>query len=288
MRILLFILCLPFIGFSQMPYAWSGNPLWTASNPTIYTLNWQSTIGNVSSNGANVPYNNGQNTTYTSGAFNFTSLCPSSSMINVQTSVSGELENGYDYLRFEYSSNGGSTWNTLGTFTGVFNSTPSYNILSGVNIMFRFRFTSDGSVNSYCANYHWFWGCLQTNYYYVDITTFSVSCIVVLNSYIFSGYKDKNEVVHFNWDVPNTVVQKSFDGHLWENIDGKYEKLSKTTYFRLSTNEFNDKVLLFHTDKLKVVVRIYDVLGREIDDPNKGELVIVEYADGTFKKVIYE
>lgn len=194
------------ISYSQLPYTWTSgvNPGWTSSNPSNNTLSFQSgcwntvSTSNCTGTGSWYTYNNNQITSYTSPIYNFT--C-STGNLNVTINLSIFLNDRtgssyYDWLYFQYSTNGGMTWinpvilsagsngsginmsaysplttwtnnnsnrngwtGNLGTFT------VNYSIPSSPSMRFRFIFESDAIVNSQ-----------GVSIYYADILDFTVSC----------------------------------------------------------------------------------------------------------------
>jgi immune inhibitor A len=60
-----------------------------------------------------------------------------------------DIEDGYDFLHAEYSTNGGANWTKIGTLTGSSNdrwATLRYTVPGGQPTMFRFRYQTDGGV----------------------------------------------------------------------------------------------------------------------------------------------
>jgi hypothetical protein len=243
-------------------YTWGPglNPAWNSSNLTNSTLGWQASINTVSTSGFNAgtgnwyTYNNSQITTYTSPLVPLTG-CPTSSYLIVNLSLEINLENRYDWLYFQYSNDGGTTWvnpvaqsastnasgvnlsgySPLTTYAninsnrngwtgnlGVIN--PSYTIPNTAN-RFRYIFASDPSVNSYTIGF-------TTYVYYADLLNFTVICPIFLPVELksFEAYnisKGLNEAI---WSVENEInsdyylVERSENGIDWVKV----EKTSST------------------------------------------------------------
>lgn len=208
----LVVLLSVFSSAAQLPYSWTTNvnPGWTSSNASINTLSWQAAFGAVSTSDINVTggysylYNNSQVTAYTSPVYDFTS-CSSSSFVQVSINLFVFLENRYDWLYFQYSTNAGASWvnpvaqSSANNLSGVNLSayapltnwagnasnrngwtgnlgtiSPLYLIPKTAN-RFRFIFASDVSGNS-----------IFGTVYSADILDFTVTCPVVLPTEIVS------------------------------------------------------------------------------------------------------
>ena len=304
MKTLITIICLiPLIGMAQM-YTWGAgvNPAWTSSNMSNQTLSWQPTINTVSTSGfvsGNwLRYANNQNTTYTSPTISLTG-CATSSFISVTPNMEINLENGYDFLYFQYSTNNGTNWINLGTYTGnmgVIN--PTYIIPNTAN-RFRFVFTSDLTVNSYGNG-------ANTFIYYADILGFVVTCPVFLPVELtsFTGTKGNN----LNWTVDSEIncshytLERSTNGTEWEVISivpatgsGYYTVKDETfekviNYYRLSQtdsdgteNVYDELVSIDNRTKVKTVVSNTNLLGQTVDEHATG-LIIVTFSDGSSEK----
>lgn len=195
---------------AQLPYSWTNgvNPGWTSSNPTNNTLRFQPNYATVSTSDANgagwYTYNNSQNTTYTSPGsplFNFTT-CATSAYVQVTLTLDINLENNADYLYFEYSVDGGTTWIApVGSAWtgGAGYITPTYTLPKTVN-RFRFRFTSNvgapirwyrpnGQWDTYQHNQFQYPVDISNGYfvppntiaiYFADILDFDVQCLSYL------------------------------------------------------------------------------------------------------------
>lgn len=311
MKTLLLFLLTPIIGVSQVMYSWVGNPGWTASHPSNTTLSWQSSISTVSTSGFNnttgdwYTYSNNTTNYYTSGVMDL-SNCPTSSFIQVNVSLSVNLESNFDFLYLQYSTNSGVTWTNVASWTGglgVIN--PVYFLPKSSTAAFRFVFVSDVSVNSYYIG--------ATQYvYYADILNFSVVCPTILSSSIvhFDGVKTKQGSNNIYWELSSVDVEcdyyfleRSKDGVNWTTIteckemcgntfynvfDERYTRNS-VNYYRLSKILNGSSTLI--TDVISIdnrtnkgkIEKIVNLLGQEVDENVKG-YVFVYYSDGSIER----
>ncbi len=304
MKTLLLILLLSTSCYSQVLYDWTNgvNPGWISSNTSNNTLSWQNSITTVSSSGFNTgtgnwyTYNNNQVTTYTSPVYNFTS-CSSNIQINITMDIN--LENRYDWLYFQYSSNGGTTWTNPTTpviatnnsgvnlsayppQTAWINNTSNRNGWSGalgtitVNFSlpnlanrFRFIFATDPSVNTYGPG-------INTYIYYVDILDFTVSCIIPLPVTITS-FKGEN-IDNYNklyWSVEDEIncdyykVESSIDGYNWKLVDSI--KASNSSNYTIIDKNPNNNINYYKLTEVDLdgIINIYNkytVIDNSIND----------------------
>lgn len=309
--IITLLLLLPFLGISQLPYTWvaNTNPGWTSSNPSNNTLSWQNSITTVSTAGYNagtgfLRYNNNQSTAYTSGTMNFTG-CSTSSFVQVTVNLDINLENGWDFLYFQYSTNNGATWTTLGTYTGNLGLINPVYIVSNTTNRFRFLFTSDPTVNSYSIG-------ATTYVYFADILGFSVVCPVFLpvNLISFQGKKKSvgNELIWLiesETDCDYYTIERSINGTEWEFIDNISASGSNSysisdndfrnviNYYRLSQTDLDGNKMVYENEIVSIdnrtkelkVISVTNTLGQAVDESATG-LIIVTYEDGSSVKKI--
>ncbi len=250
--VLILLVLISFKTIAQLPYTWTSgvNPSWVSSNPTNNTLSFQSGCWNtVSTSNCISPtswntYNNSQRTSYTSPTYNFSSCATN---VNVAFQLDINLENTYDWLYFQYSIDGGTTWinpvalstvnnnsnvnmsaysplttactgcNRRGWTGGLGTVNLSYNIGVTATTRFRFIFESDGSVNSYAGG---------TAIYYADIISFSVTCPSPLPIELLSFTSDKltcgNNIIRWSTATETNndyfVVERSLDMVTFTNI----------------------------------------------------------------------
>lgn len=247
--------------FSQTVYTFGPvgaypNPGWvSASNtgPANRVLNYQTNAGFVSSNDfpAGNRYVNGQITTYTSPVINTT--CSNASTVNVTIQIGVDLESRYDWGYFQYSLNGGTTWNNpvalspqnnqsgvnLGAYaplinwannnsnrngwTNTVNATFNYVITTSANSRFRFIFASDGTVNSYTVGF-------TTYDYYFDIYQFDITCNVQLPIELkeFNGYYNKETKENDLYWITESERNNDYFTVEWTDnpVDGTWVDLS--------------------------------------------------------------
>jgi hypothetical protein len=284
-----------FTVIGQIIYSWTPNvnPGWTSSNPSVSTLGWQSVANIVSTsdqvviNGGWYTYDDSQITTYTSPLINTTCLLSSAVVINFTLDIN--LENRRDWLYFQYSSDGGTTWLnpvvTSGSINNSFvNLSPflpltawvnnnsnrngwtnnigvinlSYTIPSSINSRFRFIFASNFAVNTYGSNF----------IYYADISVFRILCTTQLPIELidFVGYNEIDNVLEWETATEKNndyfTLEHSENGTDWNiigRVDGKGDSQSKQSYnfkhqdFKFITNYYK----LSQTD-FDGVVRIYN------------------------------
>lgn len=254
--ILSILLLIPLISLGQM-YTWGpgSNPAWTSSNLTNSTLGWQASINTVSTSGFNsgtgnwYTYNNSQITTYTSPIVPLTG-CATSLYIVVNLSLEINLENRFDWLYFQYSTDGGVTWLNPVALSAATNGSgvnlsgyapltayanvnsnrngwtgnlgvinPSYTLPNTAN-RFRYIFASDPSVNSYTIGF-------TTYVYYADLLNFTVICPIFLPVELksFEAYNVSTKSNEAVWNVESEVnsdyyiVERSTDGINFEIIN---------------------------------------------------------------------
>lgn len=275
-------------------YSWDSNidPNWNSSIISNTTIGWHSDLNGVSTNNIGYGYSHNQNSTYTSNYLNL-NLCETA--INLSFDLNGELENNYDFLYLEYS-NDGTTWNILQSFTGVQNNiTYSQDIFCPTDIRyFRFRFQSDGSVNGYCS--FWWFGCVIFNYYYYDISNFTLTFDQALpveltdfyvkcidnNSYIKWITQTETNSSHF-------ILQSSTDGTNWKYLDSlpaqgnsinkiEYSVLNNInilTYYKLTQYDVNGKSNTYNVisnNCFEKTIRLYP-------NPNNGKFTLYIHSD---------
>jgi len=137
---------------------------WTVTNGS--GLQYYSTSSQwLTTNIGNTPYPNSSTITMTSPISTYTNCVGS---LTVSFLLNGKIEKNYDFMSFQYTTNG-STWTTLQTFTGSNNNvTLSYPISNNVT-GFRFQLITDVSVNTQ-----------GTSVYYYDLDNFTINCSAVL------------------------------------------------------------------------------------------------------------
>ena len=311
MKTLIAAILIASTSYGQLPYEWNGSdPNWTASNNSNTTLSWQNGAGAVSTSnfvsGNWLSYDNSQNSCYTSPAYNM--VCGQTDKIHVTMTLQVNLENGWDFLYFEHSQDGGATWVTIGTYTGAFFANLVYDLDESINTRFRFRFASDGSVNSYCSEPRW-WGCADTSIYYADILDFKVECISYLPVELIEFTANNRGLLYFSTatELNNDyfILDKSTDGKAWNQIailsgQGSTQSLTEynfndndikegITYYKLTQVDFDGQSEMLGIRSVQVgeskVVKTINLMGQEVNDSYKG-VVIEIYENGDKIKML--
>jgi len=127
--------------------------------------------------------------------------------------IKGEVEANYDIMYFQYKD--GGSWITDTSFTGLVDMTYTSGTLPTSLTQFRFKLSTDGSVNSYWTQvYHWFWGWQNdTEYvYYYDMANFSTFCASTLPVELisFSGFEYMNRAV-LQWQTATEINNEKFE-----------------------------------------------------------------------------
>lgn len=304
MKTIILFLLMSFSVVAQLPYEWNGNPYWTSSQPSINTLNYQTSIGAVSTSGFTTTwqkYNNNQNTSYTSPAYNFT--C-GSSVMRITVDLMINLEPNYDFLHLEYSLNG-STWLLLETYN-QYTGLKTYTLPNASNIRFRFRFVSDGSINDYCSKRNWIGSCTETSIYYADVLGFKVDCssYLPIELITFDGNCDG-----FKWSTASEKnndyfeIEKTLDGKEWETIariNGNSTKSTRSdytndisldglSYYRLSQTDLNGTKTYF--DAISIECNnpkesiYFDMMGKQVNPDNVSSGIYLKVTGKTVEKV---
>lgn len=267
---LLLILLFPLALFSQtypIVEEFNAGTTWTYTNGAGLQ-NYGGAENYATFNMGSTPYPNNANITITSPTYNFTSTCGSN--LTVSFPITGRIENGFDFVYFQYFS--GGSWITQSTFTGVQNSTPSYSIPNTAT-QFRFLMVTDCSVNGYkggnpscnlsvgtCTPVMGNCSGLTSVYYY-DITRFTINCATPLPISLLEydiSYSENNILVEWitTMEINNDyfTVEKSTDGVNWDKIgivlgnnsiiNRKYNFIDKEpcsgyNYYRLSQTDFD-------------------------------------------------
>lgn len=192
------------------------------------------------------PYPNNTTITITSPIYNFTTSC--SSNLTITFPISGVIEDGFDFMTFQYFNSG--SWITKATFTGIQGSTLSYSIPNTVT-QFRFKLVSDCSVNGYKGGA--FNPCSMTvstcfpangncngiiNIYYYDITYFKIDCSSPLPIELISfDCFTQDNYIGLNWITASEnnnwyyTIQRSNDTFNWLKIGQIQANNYPSSYF---------------------------------------------------------
>jgi len=259
----------------------------------------------LTTNIGNTPYPNSSTITMTSPVYSFTNCL---SNLTVTFPINGRIENGFDFMSFQYFNAG--AWVNVATHTGIRNNVLYSYVIPNTATRFRFRLVTDATINSY--------GFPFTNVYYYDIDYFNIDCSSVLPIELvsFEGY---------NYEVYNLItwvtvsesnndyfkLERSTDGYSWETVsikDGagnsnvgilyEYKDYSyiknSYNYYRLTQVDYNGYSETFNiivVDNLinsvsKKLVKVTNLMGQEVDpDTNVNCVLVYYYSDGTHQKI---
>jgi hypothetical protein len=316
--ITLFISLISLVGFSQISYPttynFTGLGGWSVTNGAGIQVYGGSSW--LTTNIGTTPYPNSATVTMVSPVLNMTNCI---SGLSVTFLHNGIIQNGFDFLYFQYTTNG-STWTTLDTYTGLYNSvTHTYSGLPNNIIQFRFCLITNATINSYVTGPP---GPPGTAVYFYDFDNFVINCSnplpIELLSFDGFNYNSHNLL---SWKTATEMnndfytIERSSDGINWEkvaNIDGAGTSttlLSYTfkdymfikdaiNYYRLKQTDFNGQyeysgIISIDNQSQKVVklITTYDLTGVETTDTKPGMYIQhIEYTDRTIevKKIIIQ
>lgn len=301
MKILQVLLLLPYIAFGQYPQVEEFNPgtTWTFTNGSGIQ-NYGPPENYATTNVGTTPYPNSATVLITSP---ITSYATCASALTVSFPLQGRIENGWDFLYFQYSVNGGATWVNVATYTGIQNTTYTYTIPNTAN-RFRFRLVTDATVNTY--------GFPFVNVYYYDIARFTVNCLTPLPLEITTFTVDTSCFANvLSWvgegaEKVTYTLERSVDGETWNQFktvvgkgvgtyfltDSGFER-SQINYYRISQTD-QDGDQLYYDNIISAdntlcgkgeIVRVVNILGQEVDTDQTG-LVLIYYSSGAVEKIM--
>jgi hypothetical protein len=275
----LFLALIPFIGFAQFPITQEFNPSndWTYTNGSGMQ-NYGGSENYATTNVGTTAYLNNANITITSPVYNL-STC--AGLMNVSFPLFGQIENGYDYLRFQYRIGAGA-WITIQSFTGAQNATFSYSAIPNTATQFRFLLQTDaggpvlwyrpnGLYDTYqhgayqipvdISNSYYAGGGVVGVYYY-DIARFTITCSAVMPvefiSFTGNAEKDHNELtwlIDSETNCDHYSVEISQDGKEWTVVGEvsanglneyklrDYDYAAGINYYRLSQTDNDGTVV---------------------------------------------
>ena len=223
--LLILLLLIAFRGLAQYPIVENYNGFGGAGQWTTCCgaglQNYGGAENYATTNIGSTPYSNNANITITSPVYDFTTTCGSN--LTVSFPISGIIENGFDFLRFQYFNAG--AWVTQASFTGVQGSTPSYAIPNTAT-QFRFLLQTDCSVNGYkggnpscslsgypttCAPAPGNCAGLVSVYY--DIIRFTIDCASPLPIELisFTGERIKCNENSIKWSTASEINNDYFE-----------------------------------------------------------------------------
>lgn len=139
---------------------------WTCTNGSGLQT-YGAGLNYLTTNIGTTPYPNSSTITMTSPVYSFTNCLLN---LTVTFPINGIIENGYDFMSFQYFNAG--AWVTVATHTGTRNNVLYSYVIPNTVTRFRFRLITDAIINSY--------GFPFTNVYYYDINYFNITCSSVL------------------------------------------------------------------------------------------------------------
>lgn len=224
------------------------------------------------------PYPNNSNIAITSPVYDLTTCL---SGLTVSFPLQGIVENGYDFLRFQYRI-GAGPWITVQSFTGTQNITLAYTTVPNTATQFRFLLQTDATVNTY--------GFPFINVYYYDIAWFNINCVNVLPTYLTS-FNEVDGVLYWQFDniqlIDRYTMTVSVDGYDFKEVqtEGQYYiseygmKYYQVKYEVDNTTLFSDIIALDNRESRKII-GIFSLDGKVVDI-NCNCTRIIKYSDGT-------
>lgn len=296
--ILTTLILIPFISFGQFITEDfnSGATDWTFTNGAGIQAGTDATF-----NVGNTPYPNSSFVTIFSPILDLDSCAVN---VDVEFSLEGRIENGWDFVYFYYFDSAISNWVLVSTYTGIKNTIENFSIPSTA-VRFAFQLVSDGSVNTYSTG--------GTNYvYYYDIDYFNVTCSNGLPVELTSF---DAECGLLTWQTASErdndyfLIEQTKDGVNWSTtavVNGAGTTTQESsyslniqskglTYYRLTQVDFNGDSEQFRTisldcsDESKEVVGVYNTMGQLIGANTESVRVsgvyIIVYSNGETDKL---
>mgnify|MGYP003678539397 FL=1 len=201
-------------------------------------------------------YPNSSNIIIKSRALDFTGC----SNLTVSFPIEGIIENNFDIMRFQYKDSSG-TWVTDTAFSGYVDMVYTSGILPNTLTKFRFKLTTDGSVNSYTLP-----GDTNTYAYYYDIANFTTYCASTLPVELlyFGGYEYKSNGM-ISWATGTEVNNDRFE--LYHSMDAIEWEMVHTQLGQGNSNVTNEYTAVH---KLSNGVNYYQL--KQIDYDGQNEL----------------
>lgn len=301
-KILIYLFCLwSSISFAQTyPINQPFNSIagWTCTNGSGLQT-YGAGLNYLTTNIGTTPYPNSSTITMTSPVYSFTNCV---GILSLTFPISGYIENLYDYMYFEYSTNAGATWVTVIAHTGNRNNAYNYTLSNAIN-RFRFRLVTDVSVNSSGGSV-----------FYYDIDYFNITCTSALPIELlyFTGEKNSCGSNILSWATATEQnndkfeIERSIDGVDFVKIGtlkGAGNSTQKLTYnfvdntvnpsinyYRLKQIDFDGSfsysnlISIDNSCESSVkTIKIYNLLGQEVDESYSGAIFIYR-SDNTIIK----
>jgi len=227
--------------------------------------------------------------------------------LTVSYDVLGVIEQGYDFMYFQYNLNS-SGWVDLDVFTGFKNKSVEHTLESVSKIQFRFILVTDESINSYYTNSHNGNHCPTRNLFYYDIFNWSIEGQGNALPVEFGSLGADCESVWWNtlseWNSSHFELEYSVDGIIWvwvstihaqgNSVQNTVYNVSYTNsnhkYFRLTqydydgANEMLGVVSVDCGNEEKTIQGIYNLQGQKVTMDSVG-IKIIRYSDHTIEKI---
>ena len=176
-------------------------------------------------NVGSTPYPNSTNIVIRSRLYDY-NFCDE---IYISFPIEGIIEANYDIMRFQYKNNG--SWVTDTSFTGIVDMVYTSGLLPNTLTKFRFKLSTDGSVNTYGS----WW---NPSAYYYDIASFTVYCASVLPVELisFDGYEYNGNAI-IEWVTATEINNDKFE--LYHSTDAVNWHLINTQLGNGNSNQIN-------------------------------------------------
>jgi len=243
--IIILLLVLPTLIFGQYPIieefnSFGGVGDWTVDNGGG-VQNYGGTENYATFNVGSTPYNNSTVHTLISPTYDFSNCIGD---ITISFPIEGIIENGYDFLLFEYFD---GTRNTSLILSGVQLAIYTNNTIPNTTTQFRFRLITDASLilwyrnngnysffnagpfntpvdvsNSYVSGSN----PITTNVYFYDISRFTIDCstplpieLLMFDCGLYGSDMELYWVTMSELNNDYFIVEHSIDGYVWNDID---------------------------------------------------------------------
>lgn len=275
---------------------------WTCTNGSGLQT-YGAGLNYLTTNIGTTPYPNGSTITMTSPIYSFTNCL---SNLTVTFPINGRIENGFDFMTFQYFNAG--VWTTLATHTGTRNNVLYSYVIPNTATQFRFRLVTDATVNSF--------GFPFVQVYYYDIDYFNITCSSVLPIELIYFKSDKSNCKqnilswetatetnndHFEIERSSDAINfkiikqipgaiNSFETKKYTYVDSNPE--SDINYYRLKQVDLDGNYK--YTNIIDVdnscikdlkIIKIINMLGQEVDAMYDGPRFLY-YEDGSVVKKI--
>lgn len=228
--------------------------------------------------------------------------------LTISYDVLGIVEQGYDFMYFQYNLNG-SGWSTLDTYTGYVDKSKEYLLESVNSIQFRFILVTDESINFYYSNGHSNGDyCPTRNLFYYDVFNWSLGSDGGALPVEFGSLDADCNTVWWNtfseWNSSHFELEYSTDGIIWvwvstvhaqgNSVQNTIYNVSYTNsnhkYFRLTQYDYDGASEMLGVvsvdcgNEEKTIQGIYNLQGQKVTMDSTG-IKIIRYSDHTIEKI---